>query len=97
MISYLQYVLAVIGIGYFITQSSLMKSTREYITKLNERKKWWGTEKLDGVVNCIYCASFWIGLFVYYVSYGNLSIEMVLYAFSCMGSIYVINNIFNKN
>jgi hypothetical protein len=100
MTNYLIYLLTVLGIGYFITESSLVKSTREYVSKLNNKDLRqpfkWILDKFNGVINCIYCASFWIGIVVFYIMYWKLDKWTILYAFSCMGAIYVIKNIFNK-
>ena len=102
MYCYLVYLLTVIGIGYFVTQSDLIKPIRERVTTINViNKKFapvnWLWDKFDGVINCIYCASFWIGLATYFVMYESFNRWTIFYAFSAMGSIYVIKNIFNKN
>lgn len=96
---YLQYLLAVIGIGYFITLSDLCKPLRMKVSALNKKEikglKFF-IDKLDGVVNCIYCASFWIGIGVYYLTYNEISRYTIFFSFSCMGLIYVVKNIFSK-
>jgi hypothetical protein len=102
MMHYLLYLLTVIGVGYFITQSSLVKPIRMKISKINaiEDKLLpfnWFVDKLDGVINCIYCASFWIGLVVYFVMFLELNKWTVFYAFSAMGAIYVIKNLFSND
>ena len=101
MVHYLTYLFTVIGIGYFITESSLVKPIRERITTVNQivKNKRIGLlfDKFDGVMNCIYCASFWIGIAVYYTMYLDFSKWTILYAFSCMGVIYIIKNIQTKN
>jgi len=101
MTYYIYYLLSVIGIGYFITQSELFKPVRVKITLMNNSTKTkvfsWLLNKLDGVLNCIYCASFWIGIGVSALQYKTLNVDTVLSAFSCMGIIYVIHNLFNKN
>jgi hypothetical protein len=89
---YIKFILTVIGIGYFITESSLAKPFREATTKLKIKHQNWITDKIQGVFSCIYCASFWIAIAVYLVTKSTINIETVLYAFSCMGSIYVIKN-----
>ena len=93
---YLKFLLTVIGIGYFITESTLAKPFREATTKLDIKLKWWITNKIQGVFSCIYCASFWIGIIVYYAMNLEINLNTILYAFSCMGSIYVIKNLFTK-
>ena len=100
MTTYVYYLLSVIGIGYLITQSELFKSFRVRITLLKELRKGrgfeWSTNKLDGVVNCIFCASFWIGLAVYPIMFEFTITGAVFSAFSCMGTLYVIHNVFSK-
>lgn len=98
---YAFYLLTVIGIGYVLTESDLMKPFRMAVSTLNQKKIIqpfkWVIDKFHGVVNCIYCSSFWIGLVVYYLVYEDISKYMVLFAFSAMGTIYVVKNILNKN
>jgi hypothetical protein len=95
------YILTVIGLGYFLTLSDLMKPYRVFVSSVKQKemmtpiKFLW--DKFDGVVNCIYCASFWIGIVVYYAMFRHFSIHTVFYAFSAMGSIYVIKNLFHTN
>jgi len=96
MTIYIYYLLTVIGIGYFVIQSDLMKKFRMNITIATEAYPWWFMEKIDGVVNCIYCASFWIGLIVAIIIYEEATIHTIFSAFSCMGILYVIHNLFNK-
>lgn len=100
MKDYLFYILTVIGIGYFVTQSDLLKPFRMAVSKLNRDLVFpssWLVNKFDGVINCIYCASFWIGVIVYQVVYLEISVYSVLYPFSAMGSIYVVKNLFSKD
>ncbi len=97
MTEYLFYILTVIGISYFVTQATLTKPIREALSTLHVKKKWWITDKISGVVNCIYCSSFWIGIAVYYSIHLDTSINTILHAFSCMGAIYVVKNIFSKD
>ena len=98
---YVVYIFTVIGIGYFITESSLAKPFRMKVTKINDinhrfKPVSWLFDKFDGVVNCIYCCSFWVGLGVYILMFEEISILTVLTAFSCMGVIYVVKNIHPK-
>lgn len=93
---YIKFLLTVIGIGYFITESTLAKPFREATTKLNIKLKWWITDKIQGVFSCIYCSSFWIGIIIYYITQNKIEIDTILYAFSSMGSVYVLKNIFIK-
>jgi len=102
MVMYFYYLLTVIGVGYFITQSTLMKPIRMKVSLINQldiRLKLfrWFINKLDGVMNCIYCASFWIGILVYVLIYRHIDIYGVMNAFSCMGLLYVIHNINYNN
>ena len=53
--------------------------------------------KLDGVLNCIYCSSFWVGAAVYFAMNQTFNLEMVFHGFASMGTIYVVKNIFSKN
>ena len=74
MKEYLFYILTVIGIGYFVSMSDLAKPFREWVAKINSTEKKykmyeWIWDKLEGVTSCIYCASFWIGISVYYIMY----------------------------
>jgi hypothetical protein len=97
MTEYLQYILSVIGAGWFITSSELLKPFREYISsiitpKIKSLK--WLLNKVDGVVNCIYCCSFWIAIFGYYlVQFNNDITHCIINAFSILGFIYVVKNI----
>lgn len=99
MTEYIYYLLSTIGIGYVLTLSDLMKPLRMKVSEINEKdlgllNLLW--DKLDGVVNCIYCASFWIGIIVYLLINKDFSIHTILYAFSVLGTIYTIKNIFTK-
>jgi len=89
---YLKFILTVIGIGYFITESTLAKPFREATTRLKIKHENWITDKVQGVFSCIYCASFWIGIILYLIIHSTLNTETALYAFSCMCAIYVIKN-----
>jgi hypothetical protein len=101
MKEYLFYLLTVIGIGYFLTTSDLAKPFREWVAKINEKKVkfkplnfiW---DKFDGVVSCIYCASFWIGIAVFFIINKQFNIDTIFNAFSVMGFIYVAKTISNK-
>ena len=96
---YLMYILTVVGIGYFITLSELFKPIRVGVSALNEKNiKFigWFIDKIDGVLNCIYCASFWIGIIVSFLLYEEFDMYTVFYGFSCMGFIYVVKNLFPK-
>ncbi len=101
MKEYLFYLLTVIGIGYFVTISDLAKPFRDWVAKINERKVkfkplnfiW---DKFYGVVSCIYCASFWIGIVVFFAMNKQLNMNTIFNAFSVMGFIYVAKTISNK-
>ncbi len=101
MTEYLYYILTVIGIGWFITESSLVKPFREGVSKLltdlvNPTK--WVVDKFDGVINCIYCCSFWAAIGVYFLSYSESEIvHCILSAFSVLGAIYIVKNMFSKH
>ena len=98
MTSFIYYILTVIGIGYFITSSDLMKPFRMAVSKLNKDLDLpfkWIVDKFDGVINCIYCCSFWLGIGVYYGMFIPES-SYIFYPFSVMCTIYVIKNIFPK-
>jgi len=93
---YVYYLLSVIGIGYFITGSDLAEPFREWIKEVQVKGKilLWIVEKLYGVISCIYCCSFWLGLGVYGLGYlDNQIIDLVLSAFSVMGLIWIVKNI----
>lgn len=96
MTTYIYYLLTVIGIGYFITQSDLVKPLRMRFSVLADFNKNWFIQKLEGVFNCIYCFSFWNGLIVYILIYEDVSIHTVFSSFSVMGLLYVIHNLLNK-
>ncbi len=92
--------MTVIGIGYFVTLSDLMKPFRMAVSEFNQDLEFpfkWIVDKFDGVVNCIYCCSFWVGLGVYVGIYEVLNIHTVFSAFSVLGVIYVVKNIFPKH
>ena len=101
MTYYIIYILTVIGMGYVLTLSDIAKPFRMRMSKINEEVYLqpfsWIFDKIDGVVNCIYCASFWIGMVVFYLMYGQVNRFLVLYAFSAMGAVYIIKTLFNKN
>ena len=93
---YTQYLLTVVGLAYFLTLSDLMKPIRMRFSVLNMKKIKgisWLTDKIDGVINCIYCASFWLGIVAYYLLYNDISKYTVLFPFSVMGLIYIVKNI----
>ena len=101
MKEYLFYLLTVIGIGYFVSMSDLAKPFREWVANINETKvKFkplnWLWDKLEGVTSCIYCASFWIGIAVYFMMYKQFDVTTVFSAFSVMGFIYIVKTISNK-
>lgn len=96
MAYYIYYLLTVIGIGYLITQSDLVQPLRIRFSILAKAYNNWFMRKLDGVINCIYCCSFWIGLPVYVLMYEDISFNVVFSAFSVMGLLYIIHNLFNK-
>jgi len=100
MVEYLYYILTVIGIGWFITESSLLKTFRENISKLSTKYKYplkWILDKFEGVVNCIYCCSFWVGIGIYFIMYLDYEIiSSILSAFSVLGTIYIIKNVLSK-
>ena len=100
MTQYVYYILTVIGISWFITESSLATPFRMFVSKINNKKylliKWF-VDKFDGVLNCVYCCSFWVGLVVYVLIYRDFSYYMVLNAFSVLGVIYIVKNIFDKH
>lgn len=99
MAEYLYYLLTVIGIGYFITQSDLVKSFRMGVSEFNKKNKDkkfklnWPIDKFDGVINCIYCCSFWVGLAVYVGINREFELDTIFNAFSVLGTIYVVKNI----
>jgi len=101
MKEYLFYLLTVIGIGYFVSMSDLVKPIREWIARVNSTdKKYimyrWLWDKLEGVSSCIYCASFWIGILVYFMMHKQLDITAMFNAFSVMGFIYLAKTISNR-
>lgn len=99
---YIHYLLAVIGIGYFITGSDLAQPFREWVTTVNQiQKKFkpvnWIWDKFDGVLDCIYCCSFWVGIGVcFLVQVDCKYVDILLNAFSVLGLIYIVKNIFPK-
>lgn len=100
MTEYLYYILAVIGIAYVITESSLFKPFRKAIAKFNTDLvlpfKWF-VDKFDGVIHCIYCASFWVAIGIYFIMYNESEIvHSILSGFSVLGAIYIVKNLFPK-
>jgi len=88
MEAYIYYILSVIGLGWFISESSLLKSFRMKVSVFKtkaEKEKYtlkWFIDKFDGVINCIYCCSFWVGIGVYFlIEIKYNSIHSILSAF----------------
>jgi hypothetical protein len=102
MIKFIYYILTVIGIGYVLTGSDLLQSFRDRVSVINAiQKKFkpvnWLWDKFDGVVHCIYCASFWIGVGVYFLmDYECAYLHAIFSAFSVLGTIYIVKNLFPK-
>lgn len=98
MTEYLYYLLSVLGMGYFITGSDLYEPVRNYILLINRakrryKKRRFMLNKIEGVITCIYCCSFWVALPMYYIAYSNSEIvHMVLSGFSLMGLIWIVKN-----
>lgn len=92
--TYLIYILATIGGGYFVTQSELMESFREYIRDVSPKYiPLILLEGFYGVITCVYCASFWIGVSLYWVMFAELTPYALIYPFSVMGVIWITKNI----
>ena len=100
MEEYLYYILSTIGIGWFITESDLMKPIRMSVSTLNNKLEYpfkIVVDKLNGILNCIYCVSFWIAIGVYFIHYIDSELlHCVLSAFSVLGVIYIVKNILAK-
>ena len=103
MIQYINpaYILTVIGAGYVLTQSDIAKPLRMKVSKARDNIKnkpvKWLVDKLDGIVNCIYCASFWIGMALYSLIYQEISFNLIFQPLIVMGFLYVIKTAFTKN
>lgn len=91
------FLLTVTGVGYLLTEASIFKPFRMFVSNLHSKKMFqplgWILEKFDGVVNCIYCSSFWIGIIVYNIMIWKLSWWSIFYAFAAMGFIHVIKTL----
>jgi hypothetical protein len=94
------YILTVIGISYVITESGLVEPFREAVIKFNEDLVFpfgWFVNKFEGIITCIYCCSFWIGIIVcLLIKLGITEIDILFNAFSVLGTIYIVKNIFSK-
>jgi hypothetical protein len=98
---YLHYILTVIGIGWFTNKSSLMMPMRKFIAEQTDKDYtpfMFLIKKLNGILSCIFCASFWIGLGVFFtIDIQCVYLEAVFSAFSVLGTVYIVENVFAKN
>ena len=97
MLMILIFILTSLGVTATIVRSKLFRPVREKVSsiaqKVTVKPIKWGVNKVNTVMNCETCCSFWIGMPVYVAVYLDISRFIVIFGFISLAVNHIVFNL----